>query len=458
MAKRILIIGGGPGGYVAALRAAKLGAQVMLVEEDALGGTCLNRGCIPTKTFLHTVELYKEVAGHGPELGLSCPSIAVDWPGLMRRKKKVVDRLVAGVQALLKSAGVQVIDGRASLVGPREALVRLTDGKTEKIPANEVILATGSIPAVPPAEGFDLPGVVTSNEALSFEKPPKSLLIIGGGVIGIELASVFAPLGTEITVVEMLPEILPNVDEELVALMRASLQASGVDIHTGVMVEKVEQAAGSLKVSIGGSKPFSKTVEKVLVATGRKPNTAGLGLEELGVYMEKGRIKVDGRMATNLPGLWAIGDCASPIMLAHVASREGEVAVDNIMGRHAKIDYHTVPGAIYTSPEIAWVGLTESAALKSGLKIKVAKLPMAYNGKSLVMNSQDGLCKIITEEKYGQILGVHLMAPRATDIIGEAAMAITLEATLADMTAVIHAHPTVNEILGETAASGLILS
>lgn len=455
MAKRILIIGGGPGGYVAALRAAQLKAQVVLVEEDSLGGTCLNRGCIPTKTFLHTVELFREISTHGSELGLECAQAKVAWPRLLERKEWVVGRLVGGIQSLLKTAGVRVVAGRAELLGPKEALVHLKGGGVEKIPAHDIIVATGSLPAVPPVPGFDLPEVVTSNEALDFEKPPKSMLIVGGGVIGIELASVFAPLGTEITVVEMLPEILPNVDDELVALMKARLIASGLSIHTQATVEKVDRTALGLEVTVGGNNPFTKTVEKVLVATGRKPNTKGLGLEKIGVAMEKGRIKVDEHLATNLPGLWAIGDCASPIMLAHVASREGEVAVDNIMGNSRKMDYQAVPGAIYTSPEIAWVGLTEKAARKVNPSVKISKLPMAYNGKSLVMNSQDGMCKIISDAKYGQILGVHLMAPRATDIIGEAALALTLEATLEEITAVIHAHPTVNEILGDTAAKGL---
>jgi len=454
MSKKILIIGGGPGGYIAALRAAQLGARVTLVEKDSLGGTCLNRGCIPTKALLNTVELYNEIRHQGAAIGLNAAGLSVDWLKLMARKGQVVDRLVGGVGALLKAKGVEVIRGRAKLLGPQEALVELNDGRTEKIPAHAVILAAGSVPAVPPVPGFDLEGVITSDEALSLDHPPKSLLIVGGGVIGIEMASVFAPLGTEVTVVEMLPDILPNVDEELVGLMRGLLQASGIEVHAGATVNGVRPAAAGLTVDVGGPAPFTKTVEKVLVATGRKPNLAGLGAEEIGLTLERGRVKVDQTMATNLPGLWAIGDCASPIMLAHVASREGEIAAENIMGHPAKMDYRRVPGAIYTNPEIAWVGLTEKEARDRGHQINVGRFPMAFNGKSLVMGGE-GMFKVVTDRLYGQILGVHLMGPRATDIIGEAALALTMEATIDDLMAVIHAHPTVGEALGEAALDTL---
>ncbi len=452
--KKILVIGGGPGGYVAALRAAQLGARVTLVEKGALGGTCLNRGCIPTKTLLHTVELYNEVR-RGAELGLAAPDVRVDWPALRRRQSQVVGRLVGGVGGLLKGRGVEVVSATARLLGPKEAEITRPDGRKEKIPAHDIILATGSVPARPPVPGFDLPGVVASDEALVFDTPPKSMLIVGGGVIGVELASVFAPLGTEVTVVEMLPDILPNVDEELVGIMRGLLERRGIKVHAGATVQGVEKAAGGLTVSVGGPAPFRRTVEKVLVATGRRPNLEGLGLAEIGAAVEKGRVKVDERMATNLPGLWAVGDCASPVMLAHVASREGEVAAENIMGRRARMNYRAVPGAIYTSPEIAWVGLTEKEARARGHRVKVGRFPMLFNGKSLVMDAAEGIFKIVADEQYGEILGVHLMGPRVTDMIGEAALALTMEGALEDVAAVIHAHPTVNEAFGEAALAAL---
>lgn len=451
---RILIIGGGPGGYIAALRAAQLGAQVLLVESDALGGTCLNRGCIPTKTLLHTVELYNEVRRHGAELGLEVASIEVNWAKLMGRKERVVDRLVGGVGALLKARGVSVVKGKGRLLGPKEALVEHPDGSTEKIAAHDVILATGSVPAIPPVAGFDLPGVINSDEALSLEAPPESMLIIGGGVIGLEMASIFAPLGTRLTVVEMLPDVLPNVDEEIAGLMRGVLASAGIEIYTGATVLGVKKLNQSLTVELGGPQPFSKTVEKVLVATGRRPNLAGLGLEELGVRTDRGRIMVDRCLATNLPGLWAVGDCASPIMLAHVASREGELAAENIMGHNLKMDYGKVPGAIYTNPEIAWVGLTEKQALESGRDISIGRFPMAYNGKSMVMGGE-GLFKIVVDRQLGEILGVHLIGPRATDIIAEAVLAINMEATVNDLIEAIHAHPTVSEAVGEAALDSL---
>jgi dihydrolipoamide dehydrogenase len=454
MSKKILVIGGGPGGYVAAIRAAQLGAQVALVENEALGGTCLNRGCIPTKALLHSVELYRELSIDGPELGLLFNDLSIDFSRLMTRKTKIISRLVGGVEMLLKSRGVLIIPGRATLKEPKEALVIKPNGGRERVAADAVILATGSVPSKPPVPGFDLDGVITSDEALSLKSPPKSMVIVGGGVIGIELASVYAALGTVITVVEFLPRILNNVDEEIVRLTKSRLEALGLKIHTGALVKKVEKTSDGLKVFVENAPESSYTAEKVLVAAGRKPNTADLGLEELGVRLDRSRIKTDERMATNIPGLYAIGDCSSPIMLAHVASREGEVAVENIMGHKSKIDYRLVPGAIYTNPEIAWVGLTEAEAKEQGYSVTVGKFPLAFNGKSLVMGV-DGLFKTVVDQKNGSVLGVHLLGPRATDLIGQAVLSMQLEATTADLEAVIHAHPTVSEALGESLLDAL---
>jgi dihydrolipoamide dehydrogenase len=449
MSKKILIVGGGPGGYIAALRAAQLGANVTLVEDKALGGTCLNRGCIPTKTLLHTVELYNEVAKEGHSLGLSVKGISVDWPSLMERKQALIAKLTGGVGALLRARRVEVVRGRAVLTEPLQARVDLAAGGQKTFSAEAVILATGSEPAKPPVEGLDLDGVITSDEALALASPPKSLLIIGGGVIGIELASVFAPLGTKVTVVEFLPQILPNVDEELALAMKIKLEKAGITFYTGRAVKTLAKTAEGLKVKLAGDDGLELEAEKVLVSTGRKPSTAGLGLEALGVALDRSRVVTDKTMLTNIKGLYAIGDCASPIMLAHVASREGEVAAENIMGHPAKMDYAKVPGAVYTNPEIAWVGLTEAQARQQGRDVIVGRAPLAFNGKCLVMGGE-GLVKSVVDKKYDEILGVHLMGPRASDLVGVPGLAVSLEARAQDVADAIFAHPTVGEAIGES--------
>ncbi|MDR2368395.1 MAG: dihydrolipoyl dehydrogenase [Deltaproteobacteria bacterium] len=454
MSKKILIIGGGPGGYIAALRAAQLGGSVTLVEDRALGGTCLNRGCIPTKTLLHTVELYNEVTREGPKVGLKVQGASVDWPSLIARKEALTAQLAGGVGALLRARKVEVLKGRAVLTKPTEAKISLTGGGDKSVTFDAAILATGSEPAKPPVAGLDLPGVITSDEALSLTSPPKSLLIIGGGVIGIELASVYSPLGTKVTVVEFLPQILPNIDEELAAMMRARLEASGITILTGRSVKSVEKTPQGLKVKIDGADAPDLTAEKVLVATGRKPNTAGLGLEALGVKLEKGRIITDPTMATNVKNLYAVGDCSSPIMLAHVASREGEVAAGNILGHPTKMSYAKVPGAVYTNPEIAWVGLTEAQARKQGLNVAIGRFPLAFNGKCLVMGGE-GIVKSVIDKKYNEILGVHILGPRASDLVGVPGLAISMEARAEDVADSIFAHPTVGEAIGESLLDAL---
>jgi dihydrolipoamide dehydrogenase len=289
---------------------------------------------------------------------------------------------------------------------------------------------------------------------LSLIEPPKSLLVVGGGVIGIELATVFNGVGTKVTVVEFLSEILPNVDPELADLLRAKLESQGISIYTGAAVQSFSSKGDEISITVSGSYNGDIIAEKVLVAVGRKPNTTSLGLEALGVEMVKGRIVVDKTMKTNIPGLWAIGDCASPIMLAHVATKEGELAAENILGRPVQMDYGKVPGAIYTTPEIAWVGLSEKEAMEKGHKIRVGRFPLAYNGKNLVMGGE-GIFKTIIDEKYGELLGVHLMGPRATDIIGLPVLALNMEATANDLAEIIHPHPTVGEALGESLLDSL---
>jgi len=449
--KRVAVIGGGPGGYVSAIRAAQLGAEVTLIEKNALGGVCLNVGCIPTKVLLHTAEAYT-LAKEGAAIGLKTGNVSVDWDGLMARKRAVVDTLVGGVGTLMASNGITVVRGTASFLSPGELSVALNEGGTATLSADSVIISTGSEPVVPPIPGFELDGVITSTEALSLEKLPESVVLVGGGVIGMEFASLFSSFGVKVTVVEMLPGILPMLDGEIVSILRGVLERKGVVFHTSSKVTGVEKKGTGLSVSVETPRGATKLeAEKVLVSVGRRPVTRGLGLEKIGLSMDRSRIKTDKKMETSVKGVYAVGDCASPIMLAHVASREGEVAAENIMGHKTEMDYKTVPNAVYTAPEIASVGLTEKEASEKGFRVKIGRFPLMANGKSLIMNETDGLVKYVVDEKYDEILGVHIIGPRATDLIVEGALALRLEATVDELVTTVHAHPTVGEALLEGA-------
>ena len=447
--KRVSVIGGGPGGYVAAIRAAQLGAKVTLVEKGPIGGTCLNVGCIPTKVLLHTADVFSEI-GHAKDLGISVAGASVDWNALMKRKDAAVQTLTGGVATLLRSSGVRVLAGEASFVSPEEIVVKSANGGEERIGHDAAIIATGSGAFVPPVPGFDLPGVITSTEALSLPAIPKSMVLVGGGVIGVEFASAYASFGTSLTIVEMLPEILPNIDEEITGILKATLLQRGVRIHTSSKVTGVRRADAGLVVAVetpDGSMEIE--AECVLVCVGRKPNTSGLALDRAGVSVERGRIVTDGCMRTSQARIYAVGDCTSPIMLAHVASREGVVAAENIMGHDVVMDYRTTPSAIYTSPEVASVGLTERQAREKGISVRIGRFPLAANGKSMIVNDVAGIVKYVIDERYDEILGLHIIGPRATELIVEGALAIRLEATVDEIATTIHAHPTIGEALSE---------
>ncbi len=449
--KRVSVIGGGPGGYVAAIRAAQLGAKVTLVEKGPIGGTCLNVGCIPTKVLLHTADVFSEIR-HAKDLGISVTGASVDWNALMKRKDAVVQTLTGGVATLLRSNGVRVIAGEASFASPGEIVVKSANGGEERIGHDAAIIATGSGAFVPPVPGFDLPGVITSTEALSLPEIPKSMVLVGGGVIGVEFASAYASFGTSLTIVEMLPEILPNIDEEITGILKATLLQRGVRIHTSSKVTGVRRAeTGFIVVVESPDNRMEIEAERVLVCVGRKPNTSELSLERAGVSVERGRIVTDGHMRTSQAGIYAVGDCASPIMLAHVASREGVVAAENIMGHDVLMDYRTTPSAIYTSPEVASVGLTERQAGEKGIAVRIGRFPMAANGRSVIVNDVAGIVKYVVDEKYGEIIGLHIIGPHATDLIVEGALAIRLEATVDEIVTTIHAHPTIGEALAEAA-------
>jgi len=448
----IIVIGGGPGGYVAAIRAAQLGAEVTLVEKNKLGGTCLNVGCIPTKALLHAAEIIDEMR-HVAEYGIKVKSEGYDWSQVLAKKSAVVNQLVGGVAGLLKVNKVKVIEGEASFSGAKTLSVKTKDGKTETLKADKIIIAAGSIPAIPPIPGVkENTNCIDSTAALSLEEPPKSMLVIGGGVIGMELATVYNAFGTEVTIVEAMPKLLPIMDAELTTTLRGLMEQKGIPILTEAKVISVSNGkqGADVAVEVKGVKQVF-CAEKVLVAVGRRTNTEALQLDRAGIRHDRGCIQVNDCMETSVAGVYAIGDCLGQIMLAHIASAQGEIAAENAMGHKAVFDAKTNPSCVYTAPEFAGVGLTEEAAKEKGIDYGVGTFPMYGNGKALIANGGIGAVKILYGKKYNEVLGVHILGPRATDMIGEAAIAIGLEATLDEIINTIHAHPTVTEAVREAA-------
>lgn len=448
----VVVVGGGPGGYVAAIRAAQLGGKVTLIEKNKLGGTCLNVGCIPTKVLLHAAEALTE-AKHMDNLGIQVSVNGIDWKGVQSRKEAVTNQLVSGVTGLMKANKIRVIEGTASFASKTALEVVKKDGTKENVPFDKVILATGSVPAVPPIPGVkENAACVDSTGALAFDHVPETLLVIGGGVIGMELATAYSRFGAKVTVVEAMPKLLPMMDGELTAMLRKKMEASGVTILTEAKVQSVEAAPVGAKVQVEvGGKVESFEVEKVLVAVGRRTDTEALGLDKVGIAHDRGRITVNDKMETNVPNIYAIGDCLGKVMLAHVASAQGEVAAENALGETAVYDGKTNPSCVYTDPEFAGVGLTEEKAKEEGIPYQVGKFPLMANGKALIMNGGEGMIKFIIGKEYGEVLGVHILGPRATDLIGECALAIGMEATVDEIYATIHAHPTVTEAVREAA-------
>lgn len=451
----IAIIGGGPGGYVAAIRAAQLGAKVALIEKDRLGGVCLNRGCIPTKALVKSIELLRQLEEAG-EFGVIAGEPAFDFTRMMARKREVVERLVSGVEALMRVNRIEVFYGTGQFLKPSLVRVSREEGDSQDIAADKIIIATGSVSAKPAIPGFDLPGVLTSDDILELEEVPADIVIVGGGVVGIEFATILNTLGTKVTIVEMLPRILLPVDRELACRYRQILRRQGVEVHLNSPVKEIEPKDGRFLVRFTAPKGEEELeAEKVVVATGRTPYTADLNLEEVGVEMEREAIVVDEYLQTSAPKIYSIGDVTGGIMLAHVASREGEVAAENALGHEQRVDYHVVPICVFSIPEIAGVGLTEEEAKEKGIAYRVSKFPFRASGRALTMGETDGLVKMICEEEGGRILGLHIMGPHATDLIAEGALVIQLEATARDIAETIHAHPTLSEAVMEAALGQL---
>ncbi len=450
--RELVIIGGGPAGYVAAIRAARLGGKVTLIEADRLGGTCLNRGCIPSKSLLHSVELYGSVKD-AAQYGINASGVSYDLAKMMARKSTVVSTLVSGVQGLLKGNGVEVINGRARLLAPRQVEVAGGDGEKQVFQAEKLIIATGARPITLPIPGADSPeGIINAESVLDLEEVPESLLMIGGGVIGVEMATFLAKLGSKVTVVEMLPHILPLEDEEMTATVSKALQDDGVDIYESAKVSAIEDKAGGKTVTVATADGEKKLETKmVAIGVGYRPDTEKLGLEEAGIAVEKGAIKVNESMATSVPGIYAAGDATGGMMLAYVAMEEGVVAAENALGKETTMDYQVVPRCVFTLPELAGVGLTEAESREQGYDVQVGKFPFAANGMAVIKGERRGQVKIITDRKYGQILGVHIVGPQATELIAEAALAMKLDVTPQEIIATMHSHPSLSEAFREAA-------
>jgi dihydrolipoamide dehydrogenase len=437
---------------VAAIRAARLGAKVCLIEKEELGGTCLNWGCIPTKVLLHGVEILETIR-EGKDFGIQAGEPSVDFAKLSARKDRVVKTLVSGVAGLMKSNGIEVIKGRGRLVSPQK--IEVTDEKGQKVvrEARKIVIATGSLSADLPIPGIHSEGVIDSTGALQLKEIPDSMVIIGAGPIGLEFGSIFSALGTQVTILEMMPQILPNEDPEVASALEKSLKRFKMQILTSCAVKEIGEGPGGKKIVRASTPAGEKAFESrwVLTAVGRKPNLDGLGLEEVGVKFIKKGVEVNEKMETNVPGVYAIGDVTGQWLLAHFASAQGEVAVENALGHASKLNPRVVPRCVYTLPEVATVGWAEKEAAEAGYKTKVGRFPFAASGKATAIGQREGFVKIVADSKYDEILGVHIVGPHATDLIGEAVVAMQMEATAEEMARSIHPHPTLTEALMESA-------
>ncbi|HLE47642.1 MAG TPA: dihydrolipoyl dehydrogenase [Candidatus Thermoplasmatota archaeon] len=448
----VLVIGAGPGGYPAAIRASQLGKKVIVVEKEFLGGVCNHVGCIPSKALISASKLYRKIH-EAAEIGITASGVKLDWAKLQAWKKGVVKRLSDGVGNLLKGNKVDVVWGTARLTGANTAEVRLREGATETIRFKDCILAAGSAPIEIPGFKPDGKRIVTSTEALEFAEVPKRLIIIGAGAIGLEIACFYANFGTKVTVIELMPQVLPGVDTEVARYMERTLRKRGIEYHLEAKAKSATVSGTLVKVSFEvGGKPMDAEADHCLVAVGRRALAANLGLEAAGVKLHaKGWVEVNNKMQTNVPHIYAIGDLVGAPQLAHKASKEGLVAAEVICGKPALRDFATVPGVIFADPEISSAGLTEDEARNAGHEVGVGKFPFAASGRAITAMETDGFTKIVFEKKTHLVLGVHIIGPEASDLISEAALALEMGATIEDLAWTVHPHPTLGEAMAEAA-------
>jgi len=454
----VIVIGAGPGGYVSAIRSAQLGLKTAIVDRQWLGGVCLNVGCIPSKALLKNAEVAHTLRERGREFGFSFENLTLDFSVAVKRSRQVSDRLTKGVGFLMKKNGIDVHMGTARLTARDTVQVTDRDGKVSQLKGRNIIIATGASAAVIPGVKVDGEKVLTYWEAILQTRLPGSVIVIGGGAIGLEFSTVWNAYGSEVTIVEMLPRIAPLEDEEISVELTKAFQKRGINVLAGHRVQSVETTETGVRVVVsgeGGEKTLE--AEQALLAIGFKPNSRGLGLEEVGVKMnERGFIEVDDRMATSVPGIWAIGDVTGKLLLAHVASAQGIACAEAIAGLPVQpIDYRMVPRATYCQPQVASFGLTEAQAKEAGYAVKVGRFPFQPNGKALGLGDYTGFVKIIVDEKHGEILGAHMIGPEVTELLPELTLAQRSELTIEEVARNIHAHPTLSEVIMEAAEAVL---
>jgi dihydrolipoamide dehydrogenase len=446
----LIVIGSGPGGYVAALRGAQLGMRSAVVEQDELGGVCLNWGCIPTKSILYSAEQYEAVR-HGVP-GLIVDGLRPDWPAVIDASRRAAGRLNKGVQGLLRKNRVDVLRGRGSLAG--QGQVRVQRGEADELyAAGHVLLATGSTEWVFPGVQVDGERILTSREALASRALPESILVVGGGAVGLEFAYAYASFGARVTLIELQPQLLPGFDRETADELARAFTRRGIDVRTGTAYRAVETGERGVVVTVEGEKGEQEiAASQVLLAVGRRALVQGMGLEEAGVVLERGFVKVDAQQRTSAPGVWAIGDCAGPPLLAHKASHEGVAAVEFMAGvKRQPVDLRRVPGNIYCQPQVGSIGWSEEQARAAGRDVRVGKVPFAASGKAVGTGHTEGFVKLVADARHGEVLGCQIIGHGATEMIDEVALAMALECTTAEIADACHAHPTLSELLAEAA-------
>ncbi len=456
----VAVIGGGPGGYVAAIRAGQLGLKSCVIERDALGGVCLNWGCIPSKALLKNAEILSYIH-RADQFGLHFDNFRADYSVAVARSRQVVDRMTRGIGFLLRKNNIEHIAGQATIASPTAVDVAGADGQTSRISARNIIVATGARPRSIPPLPVDGQRIITSREAIVAEDVPDSIAIVGGGAIGVEFAYVYRMYGAKVTIIELLPRLVPNEDEEISQQLERAFGREGIELRTGAGVTAASADATGVTLTIdqdGATETLR--YDKVLVAIGVQPNTESLGLETVGVDTERGYINIDDRMATNVPGIYAVGDVTGKLALAHVASAQGVTAVEAIAGEETQpLDYTMMPRATYCHPQVASMGLTEAQAREQGYDVKIGRFNVQASGKAVAMGENDGLVKLVIDAKYGELLGGHLCGPEVTELLGELSMTKLLEGTTLELGWAVHAHPTISEMVHEAAldAEGRVL-